>query len=323
MKKRMIAILLLLASVLMALPALAASTEEEWNASCNWVIAYDTTLYSAAFRDETTTTDLYEFKAFGSISAGARVSIRSSASGMREIYYWNGGKRSAWVQDSAVRWAGGASTGTESTGSSSGGARRPQASDTWKALDVTLYLGEGESKSVTLETLGTAQCVVFDGEDMLTVNTEDLYWETPDEVPEDKRLAYIYAPKTGKATLRASASSKAKSLGQCEDGRIVVVLKVGSTFSRVLYEGKEGCVLTSALSFSGTVPQEDFSVATLAYKGRTDSSATISVCTARNANRKIKQWRVGNEVVVLSESGTWSEIEIAGWHGYVKSAYLE
>lgn len=324
MKKRIYAMLMLLAALLMALPALATSTEEEWNASCNWVISHDTTLYSAAFRDDATTaTDLYEFNAFGTISAGSRVSIRSSSSGMREIYYWNGGKRSAWVEDSAVRWVGGSSSGSASSGSSSGSARRPQASDTWKALDVTLYVGDGESKPVTLETLGTAQCVVWDGEEMLTVNTEDLYWETPDEVADDKRLAYIYAPKTGKATLRASASSKAKSLGQCEDGRIVVVLKVGSTFTRVLYDGKEGCVLTSALSFSGAVPQEDFTTATLAYKGRTDSSATISVYTAKNANRKIKQWRVGNEVVVLSESGSWSEIEIDGWHGWVKSAYLE
>ena len=322
MKKRLYAILMLLAALLMAIPALAATTQEEWDASCNWVISRDTTLYSASFKDDVTTgTDLYNFAPFGTISAGSKVSIRSSSGNMREIYYWNGGKRSAWVEDSAVRWNGGSSSGSGSSSTGSSGVRRPQASDTWDALDVTLYLGEGESTSVSLQELGTAQCVVWDGEEMLTVPTEDLHWET--EADDDHRLAIIYAPKTGKATLRASASNKAKSLGQCEAGRIVVVLKVGKTYTRILYEGKEGCVLTSALTFSGAVPEDGFTTATLSYKGRTDSSATISVYTAKNANRKIKQWRVGNEVVVLAESGSWSEIEIDGWHGWVKSAYLE
>ena len=343
MKKRLTAILLLLCAILMSMPALAASTKEEWDASCNWVISRSTTLYSASFKDEATGTDLYNFNPFGTIAAGERVSIRSSSGDMREIYYWNGGKRSAWVEDSAVRWAGGGTSGSESTGgssssgssgsvstntniggSSSSGTRKPAApkpSGVWEDLDVTLYLGEGESKSVTLEELGTAQCVVYDGSRMLTVNTEDLYWET--EAEDDQRLGIVYAPKTGKATLRASASTKAKSLGQCEAGRIVVVLKVGSTFTRVLYDGKEGCILTSALTLCGAVPEEDFSTATLSYKGRTDSSATISVYTEKNAKRKIKQWRVGNDVVTLGESGAWTEIEIDGWHGWCKTEYLD
>ena len=320
MKKRLCAVLLLLTALLMAIPALAATTQEEWDASCNWVIARDATLYSASFKEDVTTgTDLYNFAPFGTISAGSKVAIRSSSGNMREIYYWNGGKRSAWVEDSAVRWDGGSSS--TSGGSTGSGTSRPKASDTWDALDVMLYLGEGESASVSLQELGTAQSVVWDGKEMLTVPTEDLYWET--EADDDHRLAIIHAPKTGKATLRASASNKAKSLGQCDAGRIVVVLKVGKTYTRILYDGKEGCVLTSALTFSGAVPEEDFSTATLSYKGRTDSSATISVYTEKNANRKIRQWRVGNDVVVISESGSWSEIEIDGWHGWVKSAYLE
>lgn len=342
MTKRLYALLLLVAALMMVFPALAASTEAEWNESCNWVISRNTTLYSAAYKDSVgTETDLYEFTAIGSIAAGKRVSIRSSYGGMREINYWNGGKRTAWVEDSAVRWDGGSSSGGSSSGGSSsgsvstgtniggssssgGGYRRPsnpKVSDTWEDLKVTLHTEEGETSRVTLQVLGTAQCVVHDGKQMLTVNTEDLEWET--EAEEDQRLAIIYAPKTGKATLRASASTKAKSLGQCEAGRIVIVLKVGKTFTRVLYDGKEGCVLTSALTFSGAVPAGEFSTATLCYKGRTDTSATISVYTAASTKRKIDQWRVGNDVVVLDENGSWTEVEIDGWHGFVKSDYLQ
>lgn len=334
MKKRLIPALLVLALVLIvSIPAMAASTQEEWDASCNWVISNSTTLYTASIKEESTATDLYEFSAIGTLPAGTKVSIRSSAQGMREIYYWNGGKRSGWVEDSAVRWFGSGSSSSGSSGSvststnigsssSSGSGRRVnKPTDTWEALDVTLSLGEDESTSVTLQTLGTAQCVVYDGKELTTVNTVDLHWET--EAEDDQRLGVIYAPKTGKATLRASASSSARKLGDCEDGRIVIVLKVGSTWTRILYDGEEGCVLTAALKLCGAVPEEDFSTATLAYKGRTDSSATISVYTATNAKRKIKQWRVGNDVVVLGETGSWTEVEIDGWHGFVKSAYLE
>ncbi len=325
MMKRFIAALLLLAACLLNTPALAISTEEEWNASCNWVIAHDTTLYTASLREDATTpSDLYHFAAFSSIAAGSRVSIRSTSGNMREIYYWEGEKRSAWVEESAVRWAGDGSTDSESTGgsvSSSSARKTVQSSGVWADLDVTLYLGEGETKPVTIETLGTAQSVVFDGKEMLTVSTEDLHWET--EAKDEQRLGIIYAPKTGKATLRASASTKAKSLGQCDAGRIVMVLKVGSVFSRIVYDGQEGCVLTDALTLCGAVPEADFSAATLSYKGRTDSSATISVYTAKDAQRKIQQWRVGNEVVKLGESGSWTEIEIDGWRGWCKSAYLE
>lgn len=308
----------LLCMLLMTSAALAASTEEEWNESCNWVIAYDTTLYSGAFRDDATTmTDLYEFNAFGSIAAGARVSIRSSSSGMREIYYWENGKRSAWVEADAVKWAGGSS----SSGSAAGSSRKTASSGIWADFDVTWVQEDGTETDVTLETLGTAECVVFDGDEMHTVPTSQLVWET--EAPEEQRLAVIYAPKTGKCTLRASASSSAKSLGQCDAGRIVVVLKVGKVYTRILYEGKEGCVLNSTLEFYPVAEDGAYGDATLSYKGRTDSSATISVYTATDADRKIEQWRVGNDVVTLGESGSWTEIEIDGWHGFVKTAYLE
>lgn len=328
MMKRLIPILLLCAALLLTLPALAASTEEEWNASCNWVISQNTTLYSASFgEDATTATDLSVFKPFGTISAGAKVSIRSSANGMREIYYWNGGKRSAWVEDSAVRWAG-SSSGSSSSGSSGsttgtnlGSRKTVKSSGVWKALDVTLYLGEGETMPVSLEQLGTAECIVFDGEAMQTVLTENLYWETKAE--DDQRLGIVYAPKTGKATLRASDSTKAKSLMQCKAGMIVVVLEVDDLFTRVMCEGKEGYILTNALTLCGAVPEEDFTHATLAYKGRTNTSSTVPVYSARTSGWKIKQWRVGNEVVKLNEVGKWSEIEIEGWHGWVKTEYLK
>ena len=122
---------------------------------------------------------------------------------------------------------------------------------------------------------------------------------------------------------RASASSSARKLGDCADGRIVIVLKVGATWTRILCDGQEGCVLTAAITLCGAVPEESFSSAALTHNGRTDASTAISVYTSPNGNRRIDQWRAGRSVVVLGETGSWAEIEIDGWHGFIKSAYLE
>ncbi|MBQ8556325.1 MAG: hypothetical protein IJ438_10710 [Clostridia bacterium] len=319
MKKALFAILMLCA-LCFALPAMAADTKEEWNASCNWVITSDATLYTATVSDDVTTaTDLYEYTPVGTIAAGSRVSIRSSSGGMREISYWNGGVRSGWVQDSYVRWAA-ASTEEVEAGTTTGG-KKAQSSGLWEDFPVKLAREDGTVVTVTLEELGTAQCVVFDGEEMLTVATESLSWDT--EAPEDKAMAVIYAPRTGKCTLRASASNSAKAIGQCEAGKIVIVLKVGKVYTRILYDGKEGCVLNSTLTFSPVVSADEYTTAMLSYQGRTDSSATISMYTATDAERKLDQFRVGNEVVVLGEKGTWTEIEIDGLHGFVKTKYLD
>ena len=301
MKKLLCALLLLTAALLMTLPALAEGAQEEWNARCNWAIAHDTPLYSAALKgDASDATDLYEFTAAGTLPADTPVRIRSTSGAMREILYWDGGECTGWVESSAVRWIAG----------------NPSAAESASIPD----LGEGNSEPITLQQLGAARSIVHNGAEFKAVPTEDLYWES--EADDEHRLAIIHAPKTGKATLRASASSKAKSLGQCEAGRVVVVLKVGSTFSRILYDGQEGCVLTDALLFTAAVPEKDHATATLCYNGRTDTAATISVYADQSTQRKIGQWRVGNEVVVVSESGDWREVEIDGWHGWVKADFL-
>lgn len=312
MKKQLIPMLLILVLALMiSIPAMADDAREDWDARCNWAISQDATLYAASLREDATATEPYEFSPIGTLPAGTKVSIRSSAQGMREVSYWNDGVCSGWVEEASVIWS----------SSSSASQETAAPSDAWSALEVTLSLGEGQNVPVTLQSLGTAQSIVYDGQQMLTVNTADLHWETQAE--DHQRLGIIHAPSTGKATLRANASSSARKLGDCEDGRIVVVLKVGATWTRILCDGQEGCVLTAAVTLCDAVPGEDFSCAVLTYKGRTDASAAISVYTAANGKRRIDQWRAGKAVVVLGETGSWTEIEIDGWRGFVKSSYLE
>lgn len=311
MMKRLILTLMALA-LFAAVPALAADSQEDWEVGCNWVIAQDTALYTATLRADATAAEPYDFTESGTLPAGTMVRIRSSAQGMREIYYWNSGECTGWVDAAAVAWA------VEAPDAAS---QAIQPTDAWSALSVTLQQDDGEALPVSLQVLGTAQCIVYDGAHMRTVSTSDLLWET--EAPQDQRLGIINAPKTGKASLRATPSTAAKAIGHCEDGRVVVVLKAGVTWTRILYDGQEGCVLTAALTLCGAVPEEDFSQAVLSYKGRTDTAAAISVYGSVSASHKIGQWRAGTPVVALGTSGSWTEIEVGGWHGFVKSDCLK
>jgi hypothetical protein len=320
MMKRMLSLLLAALMLLTAFPALAASTEQEWNDSCNWVISKNATLYRRIEADDvTTTTDLYTYEAIGSIAKGKRISIRSSSGSMREISYWDGGVKTAWVEDSAVRWASNGATG-ESTNPGNSTPRKTYSGD-WEDLKVTYLNDEGVSVRVELKELGTAQCEVLLDGDVVTVPTARLQWET--EADEEHMLAVISAPRTGKATLRKEARSSSRALAQCEAGRIVIVLKLGDNYSRILYDGKEGLVLNGALEFKPVVPEDQIETGTLAYKGRTDTSATISVYSDTGLKRRLKQFRVGTEIVLFGETGSLTEVEIGGYHGYVKSAYLE
>lgn len=319
--KKIALLFLTLCALLFVFPASAADTQEEWDASCNWVIASDTKLYTASYKGDGETV-LYEFTPVGAIAAGKRVKVRSSYGEMRQISYWLGGQRTAWIRAEDVSWSNAAASAPKKISTYYGSAAVATKYDgKWKDLEVYLQAANGAEKDVFIVTLGSAQCLIHDGETEKLVPTADLVW--PTEAPEDKQLAVIYAPRTGKATLRASDSTKARSRGQCKAGRLVVVLVPGETFTQIMYDGKEGYILTSALQFIPIAGKDEAPVKTLVYQERTDSSATISLYTDAKAKRKIDQFRVGNEVSTFGENGKWTEVEIDGWRGFLKTEYLQ
>ena len=91
--------------------------------------------------------------------------------------------------------------------------------------------------------------IYMDGE-FLRVPTASLSWET--EADDDQRIAVIYAPSTGKCTMREEASKQGKIIMTCKAGRVVTVLRVGDVYTRIVYDGVEGLVLNSCLKFYET-----------------------------------------------------------------------
>lgn len=167
-------------------------------------------------------------------------------------------------------------------------------------------------EEATVVALGSYTCVVdVDGEEREVPSSELMI---SDEVPSSEQLAMIYAPRTGKVTLRASASSKGKSLGSCAAGTIVGVVRQGSTFTRVLHNGTEKFVLTSCLQYD--VVQTHI----LGYGDITlpDGQAELPVRTQTDADSaQTTAWPNGTRVMVLRRVDDWFEAELNGLRGFV------
>ena len=153
----------------------------------------------------------------------------------------------------------------------------------------------------------------------VSVSTSDLTFS--ENVPENKKLATIYAPRTGKASLRQTASSKGTLLKNCKAGTIVSVLAIGNGYTRINYKGTVGYIKTACLKFYGD--SESTAQGVLSYKGNTGGGTTVNVRnTPKGDSAKVAEWRTGTEVTILSHENGWYEIEANGMHGYVMEKYV-
>lgn len=177
-----------------------------------------------------------------------------------------------------------------------------------------------QRNSVQLKYLGLIISCVSDASGEHLVATSELEFAT--DAPEGKRIAYIYAPRTGKCSLWKKASKKSDLVAKCKAGTVVMVLKYGREFCKVCYGNKEGYVLTSCLKFPGT----DITVigtGLISHKGRTSGSTMVNIRGDGDSDaHRIAEWRTGTEVLVFSQKNGWYEVEYKGVHGWVQEQYL-
>lgn len=135
-------------------------------------------------------------------------------------------------------------------------------------------------------------------------------------------MAVIYAPKTGKCTLRKSASTSSAALKKCKAGTVVIVLEQGEKTCKINVNGTTGYVLTSCLRFyDANTPI--LGQGQLSYNGKTTGKTTVNVRnTPEKGSAVIGDWKTGTQVQVFSHENGWYEIEYQGMHGYVQEKYL-
>ena len=177
---------------------------------------------------------------------------------------------------------------------------------------------EGGTAVGVVELGRTSSKIQYQGK-TVSVSTSDLTFS--ENVPENKKLATIYAPRTGKASLRQTASSKGTLLKNCKAGTIVSVLAIGNGYTRINYKGTVGYIKTACLKFYGDSGSTAQGV--LSYKGNTGGGTTVNGRnTPKGDSAKVAEWRTGTEVTILSHTNGWYEIEAKGIHGYVMDEFL-
>lgn len=207
---------------------------------------------------------------------------------------------------------------TAGRSSSTKSSSQPEADNT--PNEPTVAATSDGSVQVTLEQLGSTTSKVTYNGSTTEVATSDLVFSS--DVPEDKRIAVVYAPRTGKASLRAKASTEADTLKKCKAGTIVSVLEYGKKFCKINYNGSIGYILTSCLQFHSP-DEQPTSIATLTYDGRATGRTTINIRNdADGDSAKITEWKTGTEVLVFGYDDGWYEIEANGMRGFVMDDFL-
>jgi hypothetical protein len=177
--------------------------------------------------------------------------------------------------------------------------------------------GNGKIK---LKELGTYTSKVSYQGKTLEVRTAEL--SLGKDVPEDKKLAVIYTPRTGKASLRRSASLKADMLKQCKAGTLVIVLEYGETYSLINYKNTAGYILNECLQFHGAASKAE-GKGKLGYKGKVSGGTTVNIrLEADGGSRRIGEFRTGTEVTIIKYGDEWCEIEVGGLRGFVMTEFL-
>lgn len=177
-----------------------------------------------------------------------------------------------------------------------------------------------QGEKVEVRTLGVvSSMIVADGAEQ-NVPTAELQFSG--DVGEDRRIASILAPRTGKCSLREKASDKADVITKCKAGTVVQVLEYGKSYCRVVCEGEMGYVQTACLTFLDPAA-EIMGTTVLTYNGRATGSAQVPVRnTASNDSSMIVKLRSGTEVAVLGKTGKWYEVAYEGMHGFVHENYM-
>lgn len=323
-----------------------ADTVYDWNLSCRMKTKGATTVYSRSDYSQEigeipantyvkiSSTDVNGWSLFSYMTAdgtkGSGVARRSDFIAAVVDHYdkdgiltdthellWQGGDRDKQGgSDSNTQSSTSSFTAKEQTRTNVIPANEKQNAD----LEATQAIETENGTPIQLVQLGTTFSIIkVDGKEQ-TVPTKELTFSN--QIDADKAIAVIYAPQTGKCSLRSKASENAKAIKQCKAGTVVSVLEYGKKFCKVNYKGSTGYVLTRCLKFHSS-SQELLGSGVLTYNGKATGRTTINIRNGADGDSaKITEWKTGTEVLVFALTDGWYEIERNGVHGFVMAKYL-
>lgn len=311
MKKRLMCLLTLL---LMLLPMAAQAgfppdNESDWNKTVKWRTTTSTTLYSLSYRDGKTSwgpdedpADDAIFTPIGTLPAGKYVNVISSEmAGKREVFYWDGGRRSAWIDDGAY---------TRDT--------------------VTITSTSGQKTSIPSKAYGDAAAVRYLLSEFLSDDEVQAYIDgmRGGNGSSGDATGGSSSGSTSSSSGSASKSTKARSLAlpaitltqTAEDGAIttaeVKMVQPGLLYCLVEADGEELSVPTAALSWEKGEAEHALAII---YAPRSGTATLWQKSSGKEALCKLK---AGSVVLVLEKGGKYTKVLGEGKVGYVITSAL-
>lgn len=274
--------------------------ESDWNKTVKWRITTATTLYSLSYADGKQTwgpdedpADDAIFTPIGTLPAGKYVNVISSEmAGKREVFYWNGGRRSAWIDEDAY---------TRDT--------------------VSITSTSGQKTSIPSKAYGDAAAVRYILSEFLSADEVEAYIDgMRGGSSDDSRGSSASGGKTASAPKRTVEALPVITLTEtAEDGaktsaEVMMVLP-GLLYSTVRKDDAEIAVPTAQLSWEWT---GEHALAVI-YAPRTGLATLWQTDRGTGALCKLK---AGSVVLVLGESGRYMKVLGEGRVGYVLAAAL-
>ena len=316
MKKRLMCLLMLVMLLLpLAAQAFSIDSEGSWNKLCKCRTTRSTTLYSLSFRDDKHTWGPDErmeddaiFTPIGTLAAGKWVSVISSEMcGKREVFYWNGGRCSAWIDEDAY---------TRDT--------------------VTITSTTGQRTSIPRKAYGDADAVRYILSEFLSSAEVEAYIQgmrnqingsvSADSSGSNGSSTGGDAGSTGSTTVRVSKQGKSLALPTItltttgEDGTAasaeVQLVQPGLLTSVVAVENGERIVPTLSLSWERGEAEHAVAVV---YAPNSGLANLWEKSTGKNSICKLK---AGSVVLVLEKGGKYTMVMGDGKAGYVLTSAL-
>ena len=318
MAKRVLCILMLL---MLLLPVAAQAgfppdNESDWNKTVKWRTTTSTTLYKLSYRDgknswgpDENPADDAIFTPIGTLAAGKYVNVISGEMcGKREVFYWDGGRRSAWIDDGSY---------TRDT--------------------VTITSTTGQKTSIPRKAHGDAAAVRYLLSEFLSSAEVEAYidgmrGESGSSGGTSSGSTSSGGSSSGNASSSsssgASKASKGKSLSlpvitlaqTAEDGTVttaeVTMVRAGLLHSQVELEGKAQSVPTKDLTWERGEAEHALAIV---YAPRTGTATLWQKSTGKSAICKLE---AGSVVLVMEKGGKYTKVLGEGKVGYVITSAL-
>ena len=277
-------------------------------------------------------TDIHELKFYEKVKSGeidpSKMHFAAGDSYLNDVYNtpWASGKTESTAKPestsppAATKQPSSAATKAPSTKKSSSSSNKtsaPRITATPKPSTATVTY---QGAKAEIDILSSYESVIEVNGERLTVLTSEL--EFASTAKEEERLAVIYAPRTGKATMREKASQNAKMVKNCKAGRYALVLEKGKNFTKIYYNNAVGYIRTDCLKFY-PIATEPWPEGLLSLNGYTNGLSDINIRNKPEHGSHICDlYQTGTAIRVIEIGDTWTEVEINRVRGYIQAKFL-